>query len=78
MYPNGPGLPPGMGNSRDSPVGVMGNNMPPPTSTPGPMDMEGSNSSNPPGGPPAIGPDGNPVVDDASQQSTLSNTSAGG
>ncbi|KAK8388046.1 hypothetical protein O3P69_020134 [Scylla paramamosain] len=87
MYPNGPGmagLPPGGPNSsRESPQ----NNMPPPTSTPQPLTPSGapldsadhasapstalSNSN-----PPSIGPDGNPVVDEASQQSTVSNNSA--
>lgn len=88
MYPNGPGmagLAPGVPNSsRESPQ----NNMPPPTSTPQPLTPSGaplesaehapapapalSNSN-----PPSIGPDGNPVVDEASQQSTVSNNSAG-
>lgn len=79
MYPNGPGMP-GMPNSPQ-------NNMPPPTSTPQPItptstplesgDHSGSNTSVNNTNPPSIGPDGNPVVDEASQQSTVSNTSAG-
>lgn len=86
MYPNGPGMPgmPGMPNSsRESPQ----NNMPPPTSTPQPLtpsstpldtaDHSGSNTTVNSSNPPSIGPDGNPVVDEASQQSTVSNTSAG-
>ncbi|KAA0203710.1 hypothetical protein HAZT_HAZT008988, partial [Hyalella azteca] len=101
MYPNGPGLPPGLGGGvrESSPgVGMVGapaphggqnNAMPPPTSTPGPNEMELSNASAPSNlssgnnalsqqqPPPPIGPDGNPLLDDASQQSTLSNTSAG-
>ncbi|XP_069990045.1 trithorax group protein osa isoform X1 [Penaeus vannamei] len=78
MYPNGPGMP-GMPNSPQ-------NNMPPPTSTPQPItptstplesgDHSGSNTSVNNTNPPSIGPDGNPVVDEASQQSTVSNTSA--
>ncbi|XP_018024844.1 trithorax group protein osa [Hyalella azteca] len=100
MYPNGPGLPPGLGGGvrESSPgVGMVGapaphggqnNAMPPPTSTPGPNEMELSNASAPSNlssgnnalsqqqPPPPIGPDGNPLLDDASQQSTLSNTSA--
>lgn len=81
MYPNGPGMA-GMPNSRESPQ----NNMPPPTSTPQPLtpsstpldtsDHAGSNASLNNSNPPSIGPDGNPVVDEASQQSTVSNTSA--
>lgn len=84
MYPNGPGMPgmPGMPNSsRESPQ----NNMPPPTSTPQPLTPSNTpidsgehggvnNTANPP---PSIGPDGNPLVDEASQQSTVSNNSAG-
>ncbi|XP_069169123.1 trithorax group protein osa isoform X7 [Procambarus clarkii] len=85
MYPNGPGMPgmPGMPNSsRESPQ----NNMPPPTSTPQPQtpsstpldtgDHSGSNTTVNNSNPPSIGPDGNPVVDEASQQSTVSNNSA--
>ncbi|KAL7642723.1 UNVERIFIED_CONTAM: hypothetical protein RMT77_007288 [Armadillidium vulgare] len=109
MYPNGPGMTPGVVNNRESPQ----NNMPPPTSTPQPltpstpgnpnMDVEqssqtvpsntvspsigiNSNSTNTNSmnssmnninsNPPQIGPDGNPLVDEASQQSTVSNTSA--
>ncbi|CAL4091575.1 unnamed protein product, partial [Meganyctiphanes norvegica] len=88
MYPNGPGqgpggMPPGMpgmGNNRDA----MGNNMPPPTTTPQPLTpnsqpMESEHGVGPPSNnsnPPPIGPDGNPLVDEASQQSTVSNTSA--
>ncbi|XP_071543955.1 trithorax group protein osa-like isoform X11 [Panulirus ornatus] len=85
MYPNGPGMPgmPGLPNSsRESPQ----NNMPPPTSTPQPLtpsstpldtaDHSGSNTTVNNSNPPSIGPDGNPVVDEASQQSTVSNNSA--
>ena len=54
-----------MGGRVDSPGGM---GMPPPTSTPSPLDE---------GMPPAIGPDGAPMLDDVSQHSTLSNTSQG-
>lgn len=88
MYPNGPGpgpggMPPGMpgmGNNRDA----SGNTMPPPTTTPQPLTpnsqpMDSEHGVGPPNSnsnPPAIGPDGNPIVDEASQQSIASNTSA--